>query len=109
LHDALADDCRQVRLKDADRRCDDGHDDHQADEYIEQAEVRPALAGWEQRLVEDLLGEQGIDDAQARRDQDQDDDHRDAAAVWPEETGYAPQEMLRGGGHCRQGYVRPRL
>jgi hypothetical protein len=107
LHHPLTDDGCQVRLNDADRRSHDGHEDHHADERVEQVEVRPAVARREQRLVEDLLGQQRVDDPQARRDQDQKHDERDAPAIGPEKAGDAPQEMLRRRGHSRQGYVRP--
>ncbi len=107
LHHPLADDGGEVRLHHADRRRDDGHEDHHPDEHVEQAQVRPAVPRREQRLVEDLLGEQRVDDPKPGGDQDQGQDERDPAAIRPEQAGDAPKEVLRRGGHSRQGYVRP--
>ena len=58
LHHLLADVRREVRLQHPEHGGDERNDDHQADEHVEQAEVRAAVRR-EERLVEHDLVSRG--------------------------------------------------
>ena len=74
LHDALADDVVEVALADADQARDDRQRDHQPDEQVEQAPV--ALRD---RVVDEELQQDRVDQAEEAREQDRDEDDRDLA------------------------------